>query len=247
VTPTPAPSPAAFVDELVAVLAAVLEAQTSVQPAAAPPGTGWLVTVTTTEGARGTLRLQVERAGLEQIVKRATGQETEPSAEETTRALEDWCRDAATAFAQRSELGSARLSVSAAIEAGTLEHADAAFDVAIGELTLRVAIAGRIEAADPRDAASSRQQTSNLDVILDIDLPLVVRFGRTEMTLKALAALGPGSVIDLGRSPEDPVDVLVSNQLVARGEVVIVAGSYGVRVTDVINPTERTRLMEQRL
>ncbi|HUK36831.1 MAG TPA: FliM/FliN family flagellar motor switch protein, partial [Vicinamibacterales bacterium] len=241
-TPTPKPSPAMFVDELVAVLAAVLEAQTSVQPAAAPPGSGWLVTVTTTEGARGTLRLHVERAGLEQIVKRATGQQTEPSAEETTRALEDWCRDAATAFAQRSELSSARLVVSAAIEAGTLEHPDATFDVGIGELTLRVAIAGRIDATDPQEAASSsRQPASNLDVILDIDLPLVVRFGRTEMTLKALAALGPGSVIDLGRAPEDPVDVLVSNQLVARGEVVIVAGSYGVRVTDVVNPTERTR------
>lgn len=244
---TPSPG-TTFVDELVSVIAAVLEAQPSVQPAVAPPGSGWLVTVTTTDGARGVLRLHVERAGLEQIVKCATGQQTEPTAEETTRALEDWCRDAATAFAQRSQLGSARFQVSPAAEAATLDEADAAFDVAVGELTLRIAIAGRIEAADPKDTtAQPRALGSNLDVILDIDLPLVVRFGRTEMTLKALAALGPGSVIDLGRAPEDPVDVLVSNQLVARGEVVIVAGSYGVRVTDVINPTERTRLMEQRL
>jgi flagellar motor switch protein FliN/FliY len=81
-------------------------------------------------------------------------------------------------------------------------------------------------------------------VILDMELPLVVRFGRTEMTLKALSSLAPGTVIDLGRSPNDPVDVLVSNTVVAKGEVVTVSGNYGVRITDVISAAERARYME---
>jgi flagellar motor switch protein FliN/FliY len=64
------------------------------------------------------------------------------------------------------------------------------------------------------------------------------------MTLKSLASLAPGAVIDLGRSPDDPVEVLVSNKVVARGEVVTVGGSYGVRITDIISPAERARYME---
>jgi len=83
-----------------------------------------------------------------------------------------------------------------------------------------------------------------IDVILDIDLPLIVRFGRTELPLRTLARMGPGSLIDLGRSADDPVEVLVSNRVVARGEVVIVGGNYGVRILDVVSPKERIRSME---
>ena len=81
-------------------------------------------------------------------------------------------------------------------------------------------------------------------MLIDIDLPLVVRFGRTELPLRQLTQLGPGSVIDLGRSPDDPVEVLVSNRVVARGEVVVVSGSYGVRILDVVSQRERVRSME---
>jgi flagellar motor switch protein FliN/FliY len=72
-----------------------------------------------------------------------------------------------------------------------------------------------------------------LDAVLDVDLPLVVRFGRAVMPLRALADLGPGSVIDMGRSPDEPVDLLVGDRLIARGEVVIVGGNYGVRITEL--------------
>jgi flagellar motor switch protein FliN/FliY len=85
---------------------------------------------------------------------------------------------------------------------------------------------------------------SRVDVILDIDLPVVVRFGHTELSIRALSRLGPGSVIDLGRSPDDPVEVLVSNRVVAHGEVVIVGGNYGVRILDVASRSERVRSME---
>lgn len=85
---------------------------------------------------------------------------------------------------------------------------------------------------------------TRIDVILDIDLPVVVRFGHTELPIRALTRLGPGSVIDLGRSPDDPVEVLVSNRVVAHGEVVIVGGNYGVRILDVASQSERARSME---
>jgi flagellar motor switch protein FliN/FliY len=85
--------------------------------------------------------------------------------------------------------------------------------------------------------------TRNLDVLLDIELPLTVRFGRTELALQTLVRLGPGSVIDLHRSADEPVDVLVSGKVIARGEVVVVDGSYGVRVTEIVSAVERLRTM----
>ena len=92
--------------------------------------------------------------------------------------------------------------------------------------------------------ASHSPALDRIDVILDIDLPLTVRFGRTELPLKALTRLGPGSIIDLGRSPDDPVDLVVSNQVVAKGEVVIVGGNYGIRILDVVSQRERMRSVE---
>jgi flagellar motor switch protein FliN/FliY len=88
------------------------------------------------------------------------------------------------------------------------------------------------------------QQQARLDAILDIDLPVVVRFGRSELPLRAVTRLAPGSVIDLGRSPDDPVELLVSDRVVARGEVVVVGGNYGIRIVDVVSPSERMRSME---
>ena len=85
---------------------------------------------------------------------------------------------------------------------------------------------------------------SRIEVILDIDLPVVVRFGHTELPLRTLTRLGPGSVIDLGRSPDDPVEVMVSDRVIARGEVVVVGGNYGIRILDVVSPSERMRSME---
>ena len=115
---------------------------------------------------------------------------------------------------------------------------------------LDLAMAEADSAADAAAAHSILERPAEetpadrIDVILDIDLPLIVRFGRTELPLRTLARMGPGSLIDLGRSADDPVDVLVSNRVVARGEVVIVGGNYGVRILDVVSPKERIRSME---
>jgi flagellar motor switch protein FliN len=100
---------------------------------------------------------------------------------------------------------------------------------------------GRTSGAGAHDGV--RAAPPNLEVILDIDLPLAVRFGGTEMTIDALSRLGPGALIDLGRSPDEPVDVLVNGRMVARGEVVVVGGNYGVRVTEVVSAADRLRSM----
>lgn len=84
----------------------------------------------------------------------------------------------------------------------------------------------------------------NVDVVLDLELPITVRFGATRLTLDALSRLGPGSLIDLERLPDDPVDLLVNGRLVARGDVVVVAGCYGVRVRDVVSAADRLRSLE---
>lgn len=83
----------------------------------------------------------------------------------------------------------------------------------------------------------------NLELILDIDMPLTVRFGEAIVSLEVLSKLGPGSLVELSRQPDDPVDVLINGRLVARGEVVVVAGNYGVRVTQVVSADERLRTL----
>jgi len=83
----------------------------------------------------------------------------------------------------------------------------------------------------------------NLGLILDIDMPLTVRFGEAVVSIDTLSKMGPGSLIELSRQPDDPVDVLINGRLVARGEVVVVAGNYGVRVTQVVSADERMRTL----
>lgn len=95
-------------------------------------------------------------------------------------------------------------------------------------------------AESPWAGQSGSGAADNLDLILDIDLPMSVRFGKTELSLGALTRLGPGSVIGLGQSPDEPVEVLVSGRVVARGGVVVVGGNFGVRITDVVQ-SGRTR------
>jgi flagellar motor switch protein FliN len=92
-------------------------------------------------------------------------------------------------------------------------------------------------------APTAEKTPDNLELILDIDMPLTVRFGEATVSIEALSKLGPGSLVELSRQPDDPVDVLINGRLVARGEVVVVAGNYGVRVTQVVSADERMRTL----
>ena len=88
--------------------------------------------------------------------------------------------------------------------------------------------------------SEQRQQLPpNIGFILDIPLQLSVEIGRARMIINDLLQLGQGSVIELEKLAGEPFDVLVNNKLIARGEVVVVNEKFGIRLTDIISPTER--------
>ncbi len=79
----------------------------------------------------------------------------------------------------------------------------------------------------------------SLDFILDLPLKVSVELGRTKMLVNDLLQLAQGSIIELEKMAGDPLEILVNEKLVARGEVVSVNDKFGIRVTDIISPTER--------
>ncbi len=83
------------------------------------------------------------------------------------------------------------------------------------------------------------EKIKKLDLILDIPLRVSVELGRTKMLVNDLLQLGQGSVIELNKLAGEPLEVLVNEKLVARGEVVVVNEKFGIRLTDIISPIER--------
>jgi flagellar motor switch protein FliN len=81
--------------------------------------------------------------------------------------------------------------------------------------------------------------TPGLELLLDVELEASLRFGACEMPLGDILDLGPGDVVELDRHVADPVDLIVSDKIVARGEVVLVNGNFGLRVTEVAAPRKR--------
>lgn len=81
--------------------------------------------------------------------------------------------------------------------------------------------------------------SEDLDLILDIPVKMTVELGRTKMTIKELLRLSQGSVVSLEGLAGEPLDILINGYLIAQGEVVVVSDKYGVRITDIITPSER--------
>lgn len=75
----------------------------------------------------------------------------------------------------------------------------------------------------------------NLDLLLDVKMPLAVELGRTRMLIRDILELGPGSVIELDKAAGEPVDLLVNGRLIARGEVVVIDESFGLRITEILD------------
>jgi len=83
-----------------------------------------------------------------------------------------------------------------------------------------------------------------LDVILDIPVTVSMEVGNTEITIRNLLQLNQGSVIELDRMAGEPLDVLVNGTLIAHGEVVVVNEKFGIRLTDVVSPSERIQKLK---
>jgi flagellar motor switch protein FliN len=92
-----------------------------------------------------------------------------------------------------------------------------------------------------KGAAAGRTGSWNIDLLLDVELPIVVSFGTTEIPLKDVLRLGVGSVIELEKAVNDPVTITVNQKPIAKGEVVMVDGNYGVRILEVESTAERIR------
>ena len=92
---------------------------------------------------------------------------------------------------------------------------------------------------NPEPAAASGNE--QLDLVMDIPVTLSVELGRTKIQIRELLQLAQGSVVDLDRLAGEPMDVLVNGFLIARGEVVLVNDKFGIRLTDIVSPTERAR------
>lgn len=92
-----------------------------------------------------------------------------------------------------------------------------------------------------QDSGSPKKGQPDLDVILDIPVTISMEVGRTAITIRNLLQLNQGSVIELDRLAGEPLDVLVNGTLIAHGEVVVVNEKFGIRMTDVISPSERIK------
>jgi flagellar motor switch protein FliN/FliY len=115
------------------------------------------------------------------------------------------------------------------------------------QVSAALAAALRVEAAEPARAPeaaapaplplpSPQESKVNLDRLLEVELAVTLRFGSRRLLLRQVLDLNPGVVVDLDRQVKDPVDMLLDGRLVARGEVVVMDGNYGLRITEVAPP-----------
>lgn len=92
---------------------------------------------------------------------------------------------------------------------------------------------------DPTERSKEEIESRRLEILLDVPLDISVELGRSRMSIQELLNLGPGSVVELDKVAGEPLDILVNQRLVARGEAVVVNDKFGVRITDIISPSER--------
>src|SRR5881409_1183602 len=92
---------------------------------------------------------------------------------------------------------------------------------------------------DASVSKTENEETGNLAVLMDVQLPVSIRFGETEMILEEVVKLGVGSVIELNSGIDQPVELVVNNRTLARGEIVTVDGFYGIRITEITSAGER--------
>ena len=95
------------------------------------------------------------------------------------------------------------------------------------------------DAANPKDPKDVLASDGGLGLLCDVELDATLQFGSREMSLRDVLELGPGDVIELDRHVADPVDLVVGDRIVARGEVVVASGNFALRITEVATPQLR--------
>jgi flagellar motor switch protein FliN/FliY len=92
---------------------------------------------------------------------------------------------------------------------------------------------------DTLDETPAHTVTSDMTLLHDVEMPLSVSFGSTFMPLRDVLKLTTGSIVEMDRMISEPVDIIVNNCVIARGEVVVIEGNYGVRILDVVSRSDR--------
>ncbi len=121
------------------------------------------------------------------------------------------------------------------------EWAAAMAEAEEAEKKAAVAEPAPLESFDNQPTVKASEGAPDLDVILDIPVTISMEVGNTQIAIRNLLQLNQGSVIELDRLAGEPLDVLVNGTLIAHGEVVMVNEKFGIRLTDVISPTERIK------
>lgn len=129
---------------------------------------------------------------------------------------------------------SSKILLTVAFDPALVEH--------IFQLSTKATAEPMKEIAEPQET-SPGSESKTFDLLLDVELPVSVSFGRAQVPLKDLIKLTTGSIVELNRSISEPVEVIVNNCVIARGEVVVVEGNFGVRIQQVVSRQERLRTL----
>ena len=214
-------------------------------------------------GLRGELGLEIRRAEAHMLASAFLGQPTAESEIETEsvvlRLINSWMREYSSTVEQ--ELGV--VTVQASISSEKRIEQAAVFQAAIFEGANRISISmclspaliaslkqhcqtGSMDAADVSSKKTANgnmlPDPMNLNLVMDVELNVTLRFGQRRLTLREVLELTTGSVVELDRQVEEPVELLLEGIVIARGEAVVVDGNYGLRVTEVLQPVSTAQL-----
>jgi len=240
----------------------VQAAQTEAVPAAPPPGAGDLwISCASTGALRGEMSLRIPEPSLPPLARLIRSDPSLPDSEinsqntpqERDTVLELFRQAAATVAAGLSNVGEVQLSVEVAVGPPSWSSASTAYltceqkppAALLIEIQLSAALLANLRerpnasstsatgARQNSDQKSSDQKKVQFDLLMDVELEVTLLFGRRRLLLREILELNPGSVVELDRQVQEPVDVLLDGRSVARGEVVVIDGNYGLRVTEV--------------
>jgi flagellar motor switch protein FliN/FliY len=230
----------ALAREIADACAAALGGPASLESATAGPGAGWMASIPFSGAASGRMTLWLDEASASAYVGRVLADTTEPSDEAIAQSVKSLVGRAVSAV-EASPEGAGIIGAEADVQrAPAPDGADAYVVVLADDLRLGFRVQVSLEVSAQPDVPKHGLADSRLEAVLEVDLPLIVRFGRAIMPLRNVADLSPGAVVDMGRTPDEPVELLVGERLVARGEVVIVGGNYGVRITELTSGRRST-------
>lgn len=218
----------------------------------APPASGTTLCfgMSLSGSLRGKAAFLIENAEALRLAEKLVPKSADPAADPNAAgkpAIEQLFRKVSTltAGALKEQFGEVSFEF-ATIEApnwtGTsivLEASEASTGTVSMEFRLDSELAGKLPAGSSTDPSAAKAVASgdnNLDLLLGVELNLTLRFGQRTLTLREILELNSGSIIELDRQVQEPADLLLGEKLIARGEVVVVDGNYGIRIREMCEP-----------